>query len=50
MTFWPMAGLYRGDGQKKLGAHLDFDRTTYKPFLLPALEKQQSRFEIYPKS
>ncbi len=39
LTFWPMAGLYKGDGQKKLGQLLNFDRTTYKPFLLSKLEK-----------
>lgn len=31
MTFWPMYGCYKGDGQKKLGALLDFDRTSFKP-------------------
>jgi poly-gamma-glutamate capsule biosynthesis protein CapA/YwtB (metallophosphatase superfamily) len=30
MTFWPMFGCYKGEGQKKLGALLDFDRTTFK--------------------
>ncbi len=34
MTFWPMAGSFSGEGQKKLGAYLDFDRSTYKPFVL----------------
>jgi len=40
MTFWPMAGCYKGEGQKKLGKYLDFDRTTFKPFLLSQLSNQ----------
>lgn len=40
MTFWPMGGHYKGEGQKILGQLLDFDRTTYKPFLLPELEAE----------
>jgi hypothetical protein len=35
MTFWPATGIYGGEGQKRLGQLLDFDRSTYKPFLLP---------------
>ncbi len=31
MTFFPMSGCYRGEGQKALGQLLDFDRTTFKP-------------------
>ncbi|WLD12418.1 ATP-grasp fold amidoligase family protein [Planctellipticum variicoloris] len=31
MTFWPMFGCYKGEGQKKLGRLLDFDRSTVKP-------------------
>lgn len=27
MTFWPMGGYYKGEGQKILGKALDFDRT-----------------------
>jgi len=34
MTFWPMAGTYRGQGQKFYGELLDFDRSTYKPSVL----------------
>lgn len=30
MTFWPMAGTYRGEGQKFHGKALDFDRKSYK--------------------
>ncbi len=30
MTFWPMAGTYRGEGQKFFGKYLDFDRKTFK--------------------
>ena len=47
MTFWPMAGHYKGQGQKKLGQYLDFDRTTYKPCILPELEKKRSRFSTW---
>lgn len=39
MTFWPMAGCYKGNGQKALGRFLDFDRSTYKALLLPNLER-----------
>jgi hypothetical protein len=31
MTFWPMFGCYKGEGQKKLGPLLDFDRSTFQP-------------------
>lgn len=31
MTFWPMAGCYHGEGQKRIGNLLDFDRSTVKP-------------------
>ena len=48
MTFWPMAGCYKGEGQKKLGRFLDFDRSTYRPLLLPELEASNSRFRFYP--
>lgn len=48
MTFWPMAGHYKGEGQKKMGKYLDFDRTTFKPFILPDLENSRSRFSLYP--
>lgn len=44
MTFFPMAGCYKGEGQKKIGQLLDFDRTTYKPLLLPELEEERRRF------
>jgi hypothetical protein len=37
MTFWPGAGTYPGDGQVTLGRLLDFDRSTFLPFLLPKL-------------
>lgn len=49
LTFWPMAGVYKGEGQKKLGHLLDFDRNTSKRFLLPKLEEEFSRFGIYKK-
>lgn len=47
MTFWPMAGHYKGRGQKAIGQLLDFDRATFKPFLIPTLEAEQSRFSLY---
>jgi len=34
MTFFPLSGCYLGEGQKKLGELLNFDRKTVKPFLL----------------
>jgi hypothetical protein len=39
MTFWPMAGCYKGDGQKILGKLLDFDRTTFKSPIYKQLKK-----------
>lgn len=50
MTFFPKAGRYKGEGQKKFGTLLDFDRSTFKPILIPVLEKNCSRFLIYPES
>lgn len=50
MTFFPYRGTYKGDGQKIMGKLLDFDRTTYKPFLIPMLEREQSRFDLYPEA
>ena len=47
MTFYPMAGLYRGEGQRRLGKLLNFDSRTTKPFLIPTLEAEQSRFSLY---
>ena len=38
LTFFPLTGCYKSEGQKKLGQLLDFDRTTVKPFLLSELE------------
>ncbi len=48
LTFWPMAGYSTEDGQKILGSLINFDRTTYKPLLLPELEAECSRFNLYP--
>lgn len=45
MTFWPMAGHYKGEGQKTLGKYLDFDRETYKPFILSKLGKISVSFQ-----
>lgn len=47
MTFWPMAGFYKGEGQKVLGRLLNFDRASYRPFVLAELEKKVSRSSIY---
>lgn len=47
MMFWPRAGFYKGEGQKKLGQLLDFDRSTCKPFLLAELERANSRFSLF---
>jgi hypothetical protein len=30
LTFWPMSGCYKGDGQERLGRLIDFDRTTFR--------------------
>ncbi len=48
LTFFPWTGCYKGEGQKILGQLLDFDRSTYKPFLLLELEKERSRTSLYP--
>lgn len=40
LTFWPMAGLYKSEGQKKLGHLLDFDRKTFKKPILERLATQ----------
>lgn len=37
MTFFPLMGCYKGEGQKELGKLLDFERSTHKPFLLNKL-------------
>jgi hypothetical protein len=29
--FFPYFGAYKGEGQKRVGPLLDFDRTTFKP-------------------
>jgi hypothetical protein len=47
MTFFPHAGHYKGEGQKRVGHLLNFDRTTVEPLLIPALEKAVSRFDLY---
>lgn len=50
LTFYPLMGCYKTDGQRRLGQLLDFDRASYKPYLIEALEEQKSRFSIFPKS
>jgi hypothetical protein len=37
MTFFPMAGIYKGEGQKDVGNLIEFDRNTYKPPILSSL-------------
>jgi len=49
MTFYPLMGCYKGEGQKILGAYLDFDRGTFNPVLIPELERIHSRFMLYPQ-
>ena len=39
LTFWPMYGCYKGEGQKVLGQLLDFDRTTFKPPIYQQLRR-----------
>jgi len=34
LTFFPLAGLYPGDGQRKLSQYLDFDRKSIRPCYL----------------
>ena len=48
MTFFPHGGCYKGEGQKRVGHLLNFDRTSAKPLLLKELEKTISRFDLYP--
>ncbi len=40
MTFWPMAGAFRSAAQKKMASYLDFDRSTFKPFIIPRLRSR----------
>ncbi len=42
LTFWSMSGHYQGEDQRILGQLIDFDRTTFNPFLLPALDEMQN--------
>ena len=49
LTFFPLKGCYRGEGQRVLGRLVDFERDTVKPFLLPSLESECSRRNIYRK-
>lgn len=39
MTFFPMEGCYKGNGQRKIGKLLDFDRSTTKPPLISELRR-----------
>ncbi len=48
LTFYPLSGFYKGEGQKELGRRLDFDRATVLPSVLRELEAARSRFSIYP--
>jgi hypothetical protein len=48
MTFWPMAGAYKSNGQRALGQLIDFDRVSFKPPILHKIKKPVLRF-IQPK-
>ncbi len=39
LTFWPMYGCYKGDGQKKLGQLLNFDRSNTLPPIYHTLQR-----------
>lgn len=41
MTFWPMAGCHKGEGQRTLRTFLDFDRRSYKPLVHTRLSRPQ---------
>jgi hypothetical protein len=43
MTFWPMFGCYKGDGQKLLGQLLNFDRKTFKSPIYISLRENKNR-------
>ncbi len=47
MTFFPMMGCYTGDGQRKIGRLMDFDRSEVKPLLAPNLEAGKRLAKIY---
>lgn len=40
LTFYPLMGCYKTEGQKKLGQLLDFNRKTFKPFLISKLNSE----------
>lgn len=40
MTFFPYSGFYKGEGQKVLGAMLDFDRSTFRDPVYKRLAKR----------
>lgn len=40
LTFFPLMGCYKGQGQKILGEYLDFDRGNQKPPLISRLKSQ----------
>lgn len=37
LTYFPAGGTYPGDGQRHFGKLLDFDRTTFRPTVIPSL-------------
>ena len=43
ITFYPLRGCYKGEGQRQLGQLLDFDRTTFKPPIYRQLAKTARR-------
>jgi hypothetical protein len=48
LTFYPLSGYYKTEGQKELGRRLEFDRTAVMPSVLGELESVRSRFHIFP--
>jgi hypothetical protein len=40
MTFWPMAGVFDGEARKTIDKYFDFDRSTYKPHIIPQLTER----------
>lgn len=46
LTFYPWMGCYKGEGQRRLGQLLDFDRTSYKPPFSNPKETQPSIDEL----
>lgn len=45
MTFFPYSGFYKGEGQKKMGSLLDFDRSTFREPVYKRLAKRGWRMD-----